>query len=142
MKKNVLLLLSLLLFVTVTIAGPLQTSVIDEATTYLDVGYQADNVYVEAVKIEVLSQEIFINAVAYSIATYATPVEPGETFEQKLQKRATYNRAVFNELYKYRVIPWRSNIHVIKLNAGKNPMEVLYRNPRDGLTTSLLKYSD
>ena len=77
MKRNVLLLLSLLLFVSVTIAGPLHSSVIDEATTYLDVGYQADNVYVEAVKIEVLSQEVNSNTIAYCIATQAVSVKSG-----------------------------------------------------------------
>ena len=121
MKRFTLLLLSMLFLMTFTIAGPLQSSVIDEAPFYLDVGHQADNVTVEAVTIEVQSQNVISYTAAYCIATQAVSVESGINVMSRIYHEPGWDRQglSFTELTTNK--------------SGTNRISNLARSPRDAL---------
>ena len=119
MKRNVFILLALLLFATVSIAGPLHSSVIDDATTYIDIGYQADNVTVVA-KVEVIN-DVFISTATLFIAEEVASVESGIMVYHQVYLEPGWVRQDARTHY--------STNKKVEKNATD-----LFRSPRDGLT--------
>ena len=120
MRKAYFILLAVALLAATPNASTLQAGVIDHAYIDNDVGNMS-------------TMDIIIEAPALQI------VNTGETFEHKLLRRVESNRAAFNELYRD-LVPWRlySNYIFNKSYVQMHySLKDLYKNPRDGLATSL-----